>query len=131
MSRLGKIILEENKKNPRVIISEEGKFLGAIELVNATEGSSYLKIPQKDILKLNYFGKKLNDCSASLSRSVNIYNLNIREIGVLSELGYCKLLRQFSSYQASFGGNDSSYLLVRNEVHKQLVKMMDRGIYGV
>lgn len=123
MSKLGKIVLENNSGIPKVIIAEGGRFPSGIELVQECSNTYSIKIPNSDIEKINYRGKKLDNCKANLN-NVMIYNLKLREIGALTEDGYCRLLRQYINYQASLGGTGSSYKMIRTEVQEQLIKMI-------
>lgn len=127
MSNLGKIVLVGKEKNPHIIISEE-RLLRGLGLIKSYDEKTCFKLVQGDIKKIDYRGKKLDDCSAYLGKCYNIHNLQIKEIGLLNEKTYYRLLRSFVSYQASQGADDWSYLLVRTEVHNQLIKAMDRGI---
>lgn len=129
MSSLGRIILEPYCKAPRIIIAEQGKYLRGLELINYFREDTCFKLSKDDITKVNYKGKRLDNCSVSLERSFGISHLNIREIGLLNEDSYYKLLRCFVNYQAGQGARNSSYLLVREEVHQQLIKKMN--IHGV
>ena len=124
MSRLGKIILDNNYANPRIIIADVSELPRAIELVKDINSTRYLKIDEKDIINLGYKGKKMIGRSADLSRIVTISNLNLREIGSLTEDAYFKILRGFVNYQTVMGANSSAYLSVRDEVQKQLIKRM-------
>lgn len=128
MSNLGKIVLVGKEKNPRIIIAEN-RLLHGLELIKSYDENICFKLVQDDITKINYRGRKLDDCSVYLGKCYNNYNLTIREIGMLKEKTYYRLLRKFVNYQSSQGADDSSYLLVRNEVHNQLIKAMDRGIH--
>lgn len=128
MSNLGKIVLVGKEKNPRIIIAEN-RFLHGLELIKSYDENICFKLVQDDITKINYRGRKLDDCSVYLGKCYNSYNLQIREIGMLKEKTYYRLLRKFVNYQSSQGADDASYLLVRNEVHNQLIKAMDRGIH--
>ena len=123
MSRLGKIVLENNSGIPKVIITEGGRFPSGIELVQECPDRSSIKISASEIERINYRGKKLGDCKAKLN-NVMIYNLNLREIGALTSECYCRLLRQYISYQASLGGTEPNYQMVRTEVQTQLIKLM-------
>lgn len=123
MSKLGKIVLENNCGNPKVIIAEGGRYPNGIELVQNCEGENFVSISDDAIVKTNYRGKKLDNCKANLNNTA-IYNLKIREIGCLTEEGYYKLLRQYVSYQTYLGGTNSSYKMVRTEVQEQLIKKM-------
>ena len=138
MSMLGKIVLEGKEKNPRLIISEKGEYLKGLVLRKRTsecgdvDPYSYCKIALKDIEQFqDYHGKKIDqyrvaDCCVCQA----IYNLDIREIGVLKEETYCRVLRSYYEYQISFSKTPSSYELVKTEVDDQLVKFIQRGIYG-
>ena len=59
-------------------------------------------------------------------------NFNKKMIGTyiekffFTDKGYFNLLKNYVGNQASMGGKDSSYLLIRNDVHNQLVKMMQK-----
>lgn len=129
MSSLGRIILQPECKAPRIIIAEQGKYLRGLEVVDYFREDTCFKLSTDDITKVNYRGKRLDNCSISLEKSFGINRLNIREIGLLSEDSYYKLLKCFVNYQTVKGANSSSYLLVREEVHQQLIKRMN--IHGV
>ncbi len=136
MSYLGKIIIEKNNDNPIVVISNENKHLWGLELIKASSSIeqpfSKLELPITDFINIENYGKrKVNNHVVDCSSAHTIFNLNIREIGELSANGYCKVLRRYTSYQALMGASSSSYLLVRDEVNKQLIKMMEKGIYGL
>lgn len=124
MSRLGKIVLDNNYVNPRIIIADVNGLPKALELVKNRDSSRHLNVNGEDIINLGYKGKKLDERSADLSRIISVNNLNLREIGCLTEEAYCKVLRCFVSYQASMGGNSNEYLSVRENVQGQLIKRM-------
>jgi hypothetical protein len=126
MSKVGKIVLDNNYSNPYLVISDSDKSAKGLKLVTMDKENMTVKLSREDARRLNYRGRKLDGRSVDLTKVMTIYNLNIREIGVLSEKAYCKLLRQFVSYHASRGATDSSYLQVRDDVHNQLIKMMNK-----
>jgi len=126
MSKLGRIVLDSNYKNPRLIIAEENDNLRAIELVkDSNSDKRSFKISKDAITKLSYRGKKLDDCSANLTSSISVSNLKLREIGVLSEECYFTVLQKFVNHHVYMGANDPTYLSVREEVHNQLIKRMN------
>lgn len=129
MSSLGRIILEPKCKTPRIIIAEQGRCLRGLELTDLFREDTCFKLTTEDITKVNYKGKKLDNCSVSLEKGFGIYHLDVREIGLLNEDSYYKLLRCFINYQTGQGADDASYLLIREEVHQQLIKKMN--IHGV
>ena len=127
MSKLGKIVLSNHIKDPIVIINENPyNYKGIILSKEKTKGT-YDIVDGNDIVKDdNYHGKKLENRSAFLDNYVTISKLRIREIGTFTDKGYFNLLKNYVGNQASMGGKDSSYLLIRNDVHNQLVKMMQK-----
>ena len=131
MSRVGKIILDTNYPNPRVIISDEGHLPKTLELVKNTKDlypNRIMKLNEQDIIRLNYRGKKIIDRSVDLTKVSAVHNLKIREIGVLTEAAYCKLLKTFMAYHVYEGANSISYLSVREDVQKQLIKLLDMNL---
>lgn len=126
---LGKIVLEKNQTNPRVIIAVEGFYMAGLELVKESDNTvvDKHKIKDEDFVKFeDYKGKKLVDVSANCDGPVSIVNLNIREIGRFTEKGYYNLLRVYVNCQAAMGGRNPSYLGVRDEVHGQMIKMINK-----
>ena len=128
-SKLGKIVLE--KEEPIVIISEDCDHLRGLKIVKSKDECrysydrfSYLKISSEEIVKFKYRGKKLDNPIVDYHSCISISNLEIREIGALTEEGYCKLLRNYNNHHACLGGTDRDYLSVRNDVHDQLIKML-------
>lgn len=127
MSRIGKIVLANNIKDPLVIISENPYNYKGITLTKEVQDGFYYSVKDEDITKFDsYHGKKLENRSAFLDNYVTISKLRIREIGAFTDKGYFNLLKNYVGNQASMGGKDSSYLLIRNDVHNQLVKMMQK-----
>jgi len=125
MSKIGKVVLVPNYSNPYVIIANGAKFPKALALVRTTDNlKRTLKLSEGDIEKIDYQGRKLENRSVELNQITSIYNLKIREIGVLTEDACFKLLRNFVTEQASQGATSSSYLEVRDEVHDYLIKRM-------
>jgi len=135
VSRLGSIVLEKKEGNPIVIISEENRYLMGLKLVKSEslciddDEFSHFKVMDKELVKIGYRGKKLDSPIVDCGECVSISNLQLREIGKFTEDGYYKLLRRYTSYHASIGAECTSYLMVRNEVHKQLIKSLN--IHGV
>lgn len=130
-SKLGKIVLEKENGNPVVIISERTTHLKGLKIVKfenecrySNDKCSYLKISSEELVKIKYHGKKLDNPIVDYHGCVYISNLKIREIGVLTEDGYCKLLRGYNNHHACLGGVDRDYLSVRDDVHDQLIKML-------
>lgn len=134
MSKLGKIFMDNTSPHAcvHVIIAEEGAYLRGLKLVKSSpcNNSSFYKIENEEITKLKE-NDKLDDCGVVLDGSSCIRNLQIKEIGALTDEAYCRLLNNFVTYQTCMGARDPSYLVVRDEVHDQLIKMMEKGIYGV
>lgn len=128
MSKLGKILMDYNYGNPRIIIAEKKDCLFAVELAkNPIDNSTKVfKLVDDDIIKLNYNGKKLDDCSVILNHVRVVKNLQLREVGYLTDKCYCKLLRKFVWEQSALGTNKEDYLCVRDEVHDQLIKMINK-----
>lgn len=126
MSKLGKIILNGNYPNPFVIIAESKTYPRALELVVADDERTSLKLKEDEVTRINYRGKKLEGRSVDLRMVHRIYNLNIREIGVLSECEFCKLLRFFNNYQVSQGADSYSFRDVREEVQMELIKRLTK-----
>lgn len=122
MSKLGKIVLDGNYANPFVIIAESKTYPRALELVATDDRYSSMKLTEEEVTRINYRGKKLEGRSIDLKKVHCIYNLNLREIGVLSEDAFCKLLRQFNNYQVAQGGNSYSFLDVKTEVQSEILK---------
>lgn len=134
-SKLGKIVINKNG-NPVIIISDSGKNLKGLTLVKSSsecsheDKYSHYQIPREDIIKIQYRGKKLEENNiVDCGDCVFIFNLNVREIGALTEEGYYKLLRRYNNYQAYCGATNSSYLMVRSDVQKQLMKKMQNDLY--
>ncbi len=139
MCLVNTIVIENNKDNPRLIIADERHFLKGIELVKKDNSYNDKLIGVNDKLELpssyfikndSYNGKKLDNRLFAFGKTFNISEVNIRLIASLSLEGYCKVLRKYISYQAFMGDEDKDYFLVRNTVTNQLIKMMDKGIYG-
>ena len=128
MSKLGKILIDYNYANPRIIIAEKKDCLFAVELSKnpVSNSTKTFKILDGDIIKLNYSGEKLDDCSAMLDHVRLVKNLQLREIGYLTDKCYCNLLRKFVWEQSAMGANKADYLCVRDEVQDQLIKLLTR-----
>lgn len=127
MSKIGKIVLSNHIKDPIVIINENPHNYKGIILSKEKTKGTYDIVDSSDIVKDdNYHGKKLENRNAFIDDYVTVYNLNVREIGALTESGYFKLLKNYVSNQASMGGTSSSYLLIREDIHNQLIKMMKK-----
>lgn len=127
MSKVRKIVLSNHIKDPIVIISENPYNYKGILLSKEKARGTYCTVDSSDIVKEdNYHGKKLENHNAFIDDYVTIYNLKVREIGSLTESGYFKLLKNYVSNQASMGGTSSSYLLIREDIHNQLIKMMKK-----
>ena len=122
MSKLGKIVLDGNCSNPFVIIAEEKNYPRALELVVTDDEYRSMKLTEDEITKIGYRGKKLNGRSVDLKSVHCIYNLKTREIGVLSEDAFCKLLRQFNNYQVAQGANYRGFLDVKQEIQNEIIK---------
>lgn len=137
MSKLGKVVTNSTYTKFYVVVYDVNDCLRGLELVQGVNNDDrYLKISKDDFKKLNYRGRKLDDCSVSLKESHYIHhprfsNFKIRELATLKENSYCKLLKNYVNAQGSAFADASSYNVVRTEVHKQLIKMMTKGIYGV
>lgn len=136
-SKLGKIVLYDDRRNPFVVISESDTFLRGLEIVQKDEECvsrdtfTHFKLSSDDFTKIKYRGKKLDNPIVDCCAHKIVRNIELREIGMLNETGYCRLLRRYTYHQAAMGANDPSYLAVRTDVHNQLVKMMNKGIYGI
>ena len=126
MSKLGKIVLDDNYSNPFVIIAEEKTYPRALELVVTDDEYRSTKLTEEEIVKINYRGKKLNGRSVDLKRVHCIYNLNIREIGVLQEEAFCRVLRHFNNYQVAQGADSYGFRDVKEEVQTQLIKRLSK-----
>ena len=127
MSKARKIVLANHIKEPIVIISENPYNYKGIILSKEQSKGTYCTVDSSDIVKDdNYRGKKLENRNAFIDDYVTIYNLNVREIGALTESGYFKLLKNYVSKQVSMGGTSSNYLLIREDIHNQLIKMMKK-----
>jgi hypothetical protein len=122
MSKLGKIVLDGNYRNPFVIITEGNPYPRALELVVTDDERGSLKLKDDEITRINYRGKKLAGRSVDLRRVHGISNLDIREIGVLQEETFCKVLRFFNNYQVCKGADSYGFKEVRNEVQVYLLK---------
>lgn len=136
-TKLGKIVLEKNKPNPIVIIAKEGRLRGLKlikdhSLCSYDDITSHYVLSNDDIIKSSdYKGKKLENNIVDCGIARTIYNLEIREIGFLTDDAYYKLIKEYNNYQVSLGGRNSSYLMVRDEVHKQLIKNISKNTMGV
>jgi len=120
---LGKIVLEKNKTNPRVIIWCNDKSMRGLELVREDSNN----IASCDIVKDNsYHGSKLENISVDYENAIDINVLNIRTIGKFTEKGYLKLIRSYISHHSYNGGTNASYLFVRADVHDNFIKMLKR-----
>lgn len=125
MSKIGKVVLVPNYSNPYVIIADGVKYPKALALVRTTDNlKRTFKLSDGDIEKLDYQGRKLENRSVELNPIMSIYNLKIREIGVLTEDTCIKLLRNFVTEQVSQGATNTAYLEIRDEVHTYLIKRM-------
>ena len=132
-SKLGKIVINGKNGNPVIIISVSSESLRGLRLVKSGDECSrddkysHYEIPYEDIIKIKYRGKKLDeDNIVDCGNCTFIYNLNVREIGTLTEEGYYKLLRRYNNYQAYDGANDETYLMVRSDVQNQLMKKLQK-----
>lgn len=131
-SKLGKIVLCDNKSNPVVIISESGKFLRGLEIVQKDEDCAskdtfaHLILSSEEFDKLKYRGKRLDNPIVDFCKHRVVRNLEVREIANIKEDTYYKILRKYVYHYASMGATDLDYLLVRNDVHNQLIKMMNK-----
>ena len=127
-SKLGKVVLENNRNYPMLVIAEKGHYLKGLKLVrdaslcNSDEKFSQVTLTEEEITKIAYRGKKLNNVIVDCHHCSSITNLNFREIGKLTEDAYYKVLRRYISYQAYLGATNPSYLGVRTEVQEQLIK---------
>ena len=136
MSLLGNVVVNSTYTNFYVVVSEQNNNLKGIELVQGNNDINHLRISKKELLNLDYRGRKLDNCSADLTKVHSIKyprlsNFEIRSLAVLSDNNYCKLLRNFVNVQNSIFGDSNVYNIVRDDVHSQLVKMIKKGIYGV
>ncbi len=132
MSKISKIVLVNNIKEPIVIISESPYVYKGFKLTKDVSVGDYYPIPNDEIISFDsYHGKKLEVCNAYLNNYITISNLHVREIGEFTEKGYFNLLKKYVASQVSVGGKEDSYLSVRTEVHDQLIKMMKKNFSGV
>jgi len=122
MSKLGTIVLDGNYRNPFVIITEGKPYPRALELVVTDDERRSLKLKDDEITKIKYKGKKLEGRSVDLRRVHSISNLNLREIGVLSEDAFCKVLRFFNNYQVCQGADSYGFKEVRSEVQTYILQ---------
>lgn len=127
---LGKIVLVKDNENPVVIISQTSEELKGLKIVKSTNECSFnggcgcFEIPSKYLEKLKYRGKKLDNPIVDHHRLCSISNLEIRQIGVLTEEGYCKLLMSYNNHYSSLGGDDLIYSTVKDDVQNQLLKLL-------
>lgn len=131
-SKLSKIVLCDNKNNPIVVISENGKFLRGLEIVQKEEQCassdkfSHLKLSSEELEKIKYRGKKLDNPIIDFSKHRVVRNLEVREIANIKEDTYYKILRKYVNYHTYMGATDLDYLLLRNDVHDQLIKKLNK-----
>ncbi|MBQ7137064.1 MAG: hypothetical protein IJO43_03725 [Bacilli bacterium] len=128
MSRVGTIILDNNYANPRVIIVDKPNCLRALDLTTDNDPIRTFQLKEEDVFIIKYRGKQLDGRSVSLASVSGIYNLNIREIGVLSKNAYYMLLRKFNSHQVMQGANSLGFLEVREDVQGQILELGKRLI---
>ena len=131
-SKLGKIVLCDNKSNPVVIISENDKVLKGLEIVQkhhdcvSSNANASFKLSNNDFVKIKYKGRRLNSSIIDFGNNRIIKNLDVREIAYIKEDTYYKLLRKYVSYYAFMGATAPCYLSVRDDVHNQLIKLMNK-----
>lgn len=131
-SKLGKIVLYNNKSNPVIVISESDTVLRGLEIVQKDEDCvssdkfTHFKLSSDDFEKIKYRGQKLNDPIVDCCKHNVIRNLDIRTIANISEDTYYKLLKNYVCHYASSGAADPCYLSVRDDVHNQLIKLMNK-----
>lgn len=129
---LGKIILYDDRRNPLVVISETDKVLKGLEIVKkdndcmVKDMRSHFKLSNEELTKFKYKGKKISNPIVDLCGHRSVKNIQIREIGILSEDSYFRLLKEYAYYHAYTGTKNYCFLSNRYDVHNQLVKRMNK-----
>jgi len=129
---LGKIILYDDRRNPLVVISETDKVLKGLEIVKkdndcmVKDMRSHFKLSSEELTKFKYKGKKISNPIVDLCGHRSVKNIQIREIGVLNEDSYFRLLKEYAYYHAYIGTKNYCFLSNRYDVHNQLVKRMNK-----
>ncbi len=130
MDKLGSIVVEKNSSTPLLVIAEGNNFYRTIPLVNK-RNNSFFKLTSKDLTnEEDYNSNNLDNYSFDYDKIITISSMNVKTLATLTENGYCMVLRRYSSYQAALGATDRGYLSVRNDVHDQLIEMVNKGIRG-
>jgi len=123
MSRVGKIILVNNYANPHVIIVDKPNCVRALEFTNNVDSRRAFELKEDEIKKIKYRGKKLEGRTVDLASISGVYSLNLREIGVLSEPGYFKLLKELNCFHACYGKSFLGYASIREDVQDQILEL--------
>jgi len=126
MSRVGKIILDNNYTNPRVVIVDEPNCLRALDLTTNSDQRTTFQLKEEDVFRLKYRGSQLDGRSVDLTRVSAVYNLNIREIGLMSKDAYYRLIIKFNNYQNTLDGNTWDFLSVKEEIQGQIIELGKR-----
>lgn len=130
MDSLGSIVLEKNSSNPLLVIATCGVALRTLRLVpdvdkiNSKDYNTVRLHDEDIIMEKNDGGLQLSNYVFDYENVVTVNSLDTERIASLTEKAYLKTLRSYTSYQASIGAKNPTYLAVRSEVHNQLIEMM-------